>query len=201
MAAEAPWRRKSVASAGILAVFLLQGCENGMKDMYAQDKYAPLAASQNWPDGRSARPLPAGTVPYSTGVGAETSSGERGEIIRLTVDHADYRPASLLRGRERYDIYCASCHGASGDGNGYIVARGFPKPPSYHSDRLRATADSYLYDVISRGHGVMYGFADRIDAGDRWAIVGYVRALQLSQNARLEDVPPAEQAELKEAAP
>jgi mono/diheme cytochrome c family protein len=191
------WMR---ALAAAITLFSLQACEQGMKDMYSQDKYKPLAPAQSWPDGRSSRPLTAGTVPYSAGVAAGTSSGIRGEEPLSQKNHADYSLVNLQRGRQRYEIFCAPCHGASGDGDGYIVRRGFPKPPSYHGDRLRSVPDAYLEEVIDRGHGAMYGYGDRIDEADRWAIVGYLRALQLSQNARLEDVSPAERALLKESA-
>jgi mono/diheme cytochrome c family protein len=91
--------------------------------------------------------------------------------------------ALLVRGRQRFDIYCAPCHGRSGDGAGMVVQRGFPAPPSYHTDRLRHAADSHFYQVISDGYGVMYPYADRVTPHDRWAIVAYIRALQLSQHA------------------
>jgi mono/diheme cytochrome c family protein len=190
---------KAAALIAVIAFLSLQGCENGMKDMYSQNKYTPLAPAQTWPDGRSARPLTAGTVPYSAGTAAGTSSGVRGEETPLQKDHADDSLVNLQRGQQRYDIFCAPCHGVAGDGDGYIVRRGFPKPPSYHIDRLRSVPDAYLEQVIDHGDGVMYGYGDRIDAADRWAIVGYLRALQLSQNARIEDVPPAEQSRLKES--
>lgn len=190
---------KAAALAAVIAFLSLQACENGMKDMYSQDKYTPLAPAQTWPDGRSARPLTAGTVPYSAGTAAGTSSGVRGEETPLQKNHADDSLENLQRGRQRYDIFCAPCHGVAGDGDGYIVRRGFPKPPSYHIDRLRSVPDAYLEQVIDHGHGVMYGYGDRIDAADRWAIVGYLRALQLSQNARIEDAPPAQQSRLKES--
>ncbi|MGE5191185.1 MAG: c-type cytochrome, partial [Deltaproteobacteria bacterium] len=94
----------------------------------------------------------------------------------------------LERGRERFDIYCAVCHGRTGDGNGIIVRRGFRRPPSYHTDRLRNAPAGHFYDVISNGFGAMASYANRIDVADRWAILAYIRALQLSQNARLDDV-------------
>jgi mono/diheme cytochrome c family protein len=105
-----------------------------------------------------------------------------------SVDAADASPVPIttqlvLRGRERFDIYCAPCHGRVGDGRGMIVLRGFPAPPSYHTDRLRDAPDSHFYQVISAGYGVMYPYADRIAPTDRWAIVAYIRALQLSQHA------------------
>jgi len=91
--------------------------------------------------------------------------------------------ALLERGQERFHIYCTPCHSELGDGHGMVVQRGFPAPPSYHSDRLRAVATQHFYDVITHGYGAMYSFADRIEPPDRWAIAAYIRALQLSQNA------------------
>jgi mono/diheme cytochrome c family protein len=215
MRADRTVRRTPAACSGRAAalrcvlVFTLAGslaaCEQGMKDMYHQDKYEPLDASQLWKDGRSARPLVPGTVPYSAGVAAETSSGVHGEIVP-SAEPAPATPAGpgtpaspasqasqamLRRGEERYGIFCTPCHGRSGDGNGYIVLRGFPRPPSYHIDRLRSAPDSYIYEVISNGHGVMYGYGDRIDESDRWAIVGYIRSLQLAHRELLTDAPPA----------
>jgi mono/diheme cytochrome c family protein len=95
--------------------------------------------------------------------------------------------ALLNRGQERYRIYCAPCHSELGDGRGMIVERGFPPPPSFGLDRLRAASPQYLYDVITGGHGVMYGFGDRIAPKDRWAIAAYIRALQRSQRTSLAD--------------
>jgi mono/diheme cytochrome c family protein len=97
--------------------------------------------------------------------------------------------ALLERGRQRFDIYCAPCHGRFGDGNGMIVQRGFPRPPSYYSDALRNAPSQHFYDVISRGHGVMFSYADRVEPSDRWAIVAYIRALQASARATVADVP------------
>jgi len=99
--------------------------------------------------------------------------------------------AFLARGRERYTIFCSPCHGLTGYGNGMIVQRGFPTPPSYHSARLRAVPGRHIFDVITNGYGVMYSYAARIPPRDRWAIVAYVRALQESQHAKLADVPDA----------
>jgi mono/diheme cytochrome c family protein len=105
--------------------------------------------------------------------------------------------AVLARGRDRFDIYCAPCHSVVGDGDGMVARRGFPHPPSYHTDRLRKAPDEHFFDVITRGYGAMYPYADRLDPSDRWAVVAYIRALQLSQHATLADVPP-EQAKLLE---
>jgi mono/diheme cytochrome c family protein len=102
----------------------------------------------------------------------------------------------LDRGRQRFDIYCATCHGYTGDGDGMIVQRGFLPPPSYHSDRLRQAPVGHFFDVISNGFGAMPSYADQVPVTDRWAIVAYIRALQLSQNAPLDDVPAAARAAL-----
>ncbi len=104
--------------------------------------------------------------------------------------------ALLVRGQERYRIYCTPCHSELGDGQGMIVKRGFPAPPSYHIERLREASPQYFYNVITEGHGVMYSFAERVQPPDRWAIAAYIRALQRSQNASLNDVPPGERAAL-----
>jgi mono/diheme cytochrome c family protein len=97
--------------------------------------------------------------------------------------------ALLERGKQRFEIYCAPCHSRLGDGNGMIVQRGFPHPPSYYSDALRSAPDQHFYDVITQGHGVMYPYAERVEGKDRWAIVAYIRALQASAQASLSEVP------------
>ena len=102
----------------------------------------------------------------------------------------------VVRGGERYGIFCADCHGVDGAGEGIVVARGFPRPASFHDLRLRQEPEGQLFAAISHGSGVMYGFADRIGPGDRWAIVAYIRALQKSRDARLEDVPNGERERL-----
>ncbi len=102
----------------------------------------------------------------------------------------------MVRGQDRFNIYCAPCHDRPGDGNGMIVRRGFRSPPSYHIDRLRQVPNGYMFDVITNGFGAMPDYAAQVPARDRWAIVAYVRALQLSQNATLDDVPPADRAQL-----
>lgn len=97
--------------------------------------------------------------------------------------------ALLQHGRQRFDIYCAPCHGPTGDGHGMVVERGFPQPPSYYSDKLRNAPVQHFYDVISNGYGAMFRYADRVAPADRWAIAAYIRALQASAAASLADVP------------
>jgi mono/diheme cytochrome c family protein len=96
----------------------------------------------------------------------------------------------LNRGRVEYDVFCSPCHDRVGTGNGIVVQRGMPRPPSLHDERQRALTDQHLFDVISNGFGAMYAHGDRVRPRGRWAIVAYVRALQLSQHATLDDVPP-----------
>ena len=128
-----------------------------------------------------------GSTYFNTGY----NGNQVGNYIPFTVNRA-----VLERGRERFDIYCAPCHGRTGDGNGMIVQRGYTRPPSYHTDRLRNAPDAHFYSVITNGYGMMYSYADRVAPRDRWAIVAYIRALQLSQNARIGDVPADRRAEL-----
>jgi mono/diheme cytochrome c family protein len=105
--------------------------------------------------------------------------------------------ALLARGRQRFGIFCSPCHGAAGDGNGIIVQRGMPHPTSYHDQRLLAADDQHFFDVITNGYGAMYSYASRVPAADRWAIVAYIRALQLSRHASLDDVPTDERQKLE----
>jgi mono/diheme cytochrome c family protein len=203
---------------------LLTACEKAAQNMYNQPKYKPMAASTLWADGQSARPDVPGAVARSAGVGAGTSSGRLGEQAvvlesgvayprdasgrvranlppgSLPADMVNPLPVtmeSLHRGQQRYNIYCAPCHSEAGDGDGMVVRRGFPQPQSFHSDAMRNAPDSHLYSVISDGYGVMYGHGDRIAPADRWAIVNYIRALQLSQNARVSQLTADERAKLE----
>ncbi len=172
---------------------LLAGCERGLHERIDQPKYGPLEPSSLFADGNSARPQVPGTVPYSAGAAAGSSSGRQGTLAAPPAtaatgssgypNPARISAALLARGRERFDIDCAPCHGRAGDGQGMIARRGFPSPPSYHGERLRDAPDSHFYDVITQGYGVMYPYADRVAPEDRWAITAYIRALQLSQHA------------------
>lgn len=159
----------------LTAIGLFIGCET---DMYDQPKYEPFEASQLFPDGQSARPPVPDTV-------------ARGMPIQVRPQASPYpiTQAFLQQGQERFNIYCAPCHSLLGDGQGMVVQRGFPAPPSFHQPRLRKAPDSHFYDVITHGFGIMYSYAARVPPADRWAIIAYIRALQLSQHASLADVP------------
>ncbi len=176
----------------ILAVLpfavLAAGCR---MDMHDQPKIQPYEKSEFFADGRAARPLPAGTVARgkleadSWFYEGKTATGETVAILPAPVTRAD-----LQRGRERFDVYCSPCHDRTGGGNGMIVQRGYVQPTSFHVDRLRGAPVGHFFSAISDGFGVMPSYAKQIPAADRWAIVAYIKALQLSQNAKLADVPP-----------
>jgi mono/diheme cytochrome c family protein len=170
------------------------GCRN---DMYNQPKKKPLAESNFFKDGMSARPLPANVI--SRGEVRDDPAFSAGLINGVYVTQLPVKlaPELLTRGRDRYDIYCAVCHGPTGSGEGMVVQRGFPAPPSYHLDRLRNAPIGYFYDVMTNGYGIMYSYASRVPPQDRWAIAAYIRALQLSRDARLGDVPPNELSNLE----
>ena len=171
-------------------VLLLASAVACRQDMQDQPKYIPLRPSDFFGDGRSERPLIEGTVArghLDDDVALYTGKGPDGKFV-------DTFPFPVTkevieRGRERFNIYCSPCHDRLGTGDGKIVRRGYRHPPSYHIDRLRQAPNGYLYDVISNGFGAMPEYASQIPASDRWDIVAYIRALQLSQNATAADVP------------
>ena len=180
----------------ILAATLLTGCRQDMQD---QPKFVPLRPSAFFEDGRSARPLVEGTVArghLDADIALYTGKSADGKYI-------DNFPmpvtqALMNRGQDRFNIYCSPCHGLLGYGDGMIARRGLSHPPpqSYHIDRLRQAPVGYFFDVITNGVGAMQDYSAQVEPRDRWAIVAYVRALQLSQHATLEDVPPADRAKL-----
>jgi mono/diheme cytochrome c family protein len=169
--------------------------------MHDQPRFKPLARNAFFADQRSARPLPAGTV--ARGQLREDEALYTGKVDGAFVEElpVPLTPALLEKGRVRFESFCAPCHGRTGRGDGMVVQRGFKQPPSYHLERLRATPVGYFYDVITNGFGAMSDYAAQVPVEDRWAIAAYVRALQLSQNARLADVPAEKRAELEPAAP
>jgi mono/diheme cytochrome c family protein len=177
------------------ALLALAGCEKLARNMYDQQRYDAMRESKLFPDGSSARSPAHGAIAASSGTLAGTSSGRTGvdlELERARDDAAQKNPYPITlellhRGQERFDIYCAPCHSPLGDGDGMVARRGFPHPPSYHSDRLRNAPDRHFYDVMTQGYGIMRPYSDRVPPEDRWAIVAYIRALQLSQYARAGD--------------
>jgi mono/diheme cytochrome c family protein len=192
----------------LLGSLLLAGCERLMRNMYDQPRLDPGEASSLFADGKASRPPPPGSVAHAMGDLAATSSGRHGDDVPAQLQAAQAAMALppvtaelLRRGQERYSIYCLPCHSPLGDGDGPIVRRGFPAPPSYHQQRLRQAPDRHFYDVITQGYGVMVPYADRVAPDDRWAIVAYIRALQLSQHARIDALPPALQASLRALPP
>jgi mono/diheme cytochrome c family protein len=186
------------AAGVIIACVLLCGCERGMHQMYDQAKYKPLAPSPLFADGNSSRPQVAGTVAYSTGTLAGASSGRNG-TIEVPATSPQISLVVLQRGRQRFEIYCAPCHGSLGDARGVIVLRGFPAPPSLQLERLRNAPDSHYFDVISDGYGAMFPYADRIAEADRRAIIAYIRALQLSRHVPASLLTASDRAKLQES--
>lgn len=168
------------------------GCR---QEMYDQPRYKPLAKSEFFEDGRASRPLVQGTVargsldPFAPAGGGAPGSLATTLPMPLTRE-------LLSRGRERYGIFCAPCHDATGTGRGMVVRRGYRPPPSLHIERLRDAPVGHLYDVMTRGLGAMADYAQQIPPADRWAIAAFVRALQLSQRAGVADVPREERAKL-----
>jgi hypothetical protein len=166
------------------ALFMISGCDNLHQDMGNQPKNKPLSPSDFFADGRSVRTPVENTV---------SRSSMDNDQLMVTKDSTNFpmpvNDVLLERGQERYRIFCSPCHGIQGDGNGMIVIRGMKRPPTYHQDRLRQAPNGYIYDVITNGFGQMYNYAAQVPPRDRWAIVAYVRALQLSRNARVADLP------------
>jgi len=160
--------------------------------MHDQPKYVPLRESAFFGDSRSARPLVEGTVARGHLRDDELMYSGRAGKADATVFPFPIDARVMARGQERFDIFCSPCHGRSGQGDGMVVRRGYRRPPSYHQDRLRGAPVGHFFDVITNGFGAMPDYASQIAAADRWAIVAYIRALQLSEHATLADVPAGE---------
>ncbi|HSC77434.1 MAG TPA: cytochrome c [Candidatus Acidoferrales bacterium] len=186
---------KRVAAGLLLALVVCLGCR---QDLYNQPRKKPYAASEFFDDGRSARPPVPGTIArgqlnddphlYTGRV-----NGQLVTTFPFPVDRA-----VLERGRSRYNIYCAPCHDRVGNGDGMVVLRGYRQPPSLHIDRLRQAPVGHYFDVMTNGLGAMPDYAAQIEVHDRWAIVAYIRALQLSQRATTAEVPSEEMQRLEQ---
>jgi mono/diheme cytochrome c family protein len=177
-----------------MLAILLASCRRDMQD---QPRYKPLAATDFFGDGRSARPLVADTV--ARGQLRIDDALYTGKIGDTDVDTFPFpiTRADLQRGQERFNIYCSPCHSRVGDGNGIVVRRGFRQAANYHSDKLLKAPVGHFFDVITNGFGAMPSYASRVPPEDRWRIAAYIRVLQLSQNATIDDVPPSERAALE----
>lgn len=179
-----------------LCLGLAAGCEV-RQGMWDQPRYEPLESTEFFSNGSVAREPVAGTVPR--GHLNEDDHFHLGKVDGQFVDTFPFPidDEVMQRGRERFNIYCAPCHDAVGNGNGMIVQRGYKRPPSYHVDRLRDVPVGYFYDVIVNGFGVMASYSYQLKPADRWAVVAYVKALQLSQHAEADTLPEADRAALE----
>jgi cytochrome c553 len=199
---DSTWRTRAPRALGLaaclLATLAVAGCR---QDMHQAPRYDPLERSDFFADQRSARPMIEGTVARGfLREDARYYTGRDGNVfvqrmpVEVTLD-------VVRRGQQRYNIYCAPCHAQTGEGDGPIVQRGMKQPPSFHSVRLREQPDGYFYDVITNGFGAMQDYAAQVRPDDRWAVVAYLRALQLSRSATVDDVPEAERGRLEGTAP
>ena len=167
-----------------LATVTCAGCGSLRQDMANQPRQNPLSPSDFFTDDRSARPILDNTV--------VRGSVEEDDLFVPKDSNAFPLPLTqelVERGKDRYTIFCTPCHGLQGDGMGMVTLRGMKHPPSYHQERLRNVPNGYLFDVITNGFGAMNGYSAQLVPRDRWAIVAYVRALQVSRNAHVADLP------------
>ena len=170
----------------VVCVAAVAGCR---QDMHNQPKYRPLRGTAFFADGASARPLVEGTV--ARGTLQEDEAFFTGKVGNATVKELPFPvdETVLNRGQERFNIFCTPCHDAMGTGRGMVVQRGYRQPPSFHDERLRNADAGYFFDVMTNGFGTMPDYRMQLAARDRWAVVAYIRALQLSQHAAPSDVP------------
>ena len=191
-------RRAAWATLGALLASVVMSIACTQK-MAQQPYYRLYRPSEVFADGSSARPIPADTV--ARGHVADDTllfTGKDDDGQDSTEFPFPITPDVLDRGRSRYEIYCSPCHGYVGDGDGVVPQRGFDFPPSYHSDRLRQAPVGHFFDVVTNGFGSMPSYAAQVPVRDRWAIIAYIRALQLSQHATLDDLPPDARAQLEQ---
>jgi mono/diheme cytochrome c family protein len=178
----------------VAALVALGACR---QKMAVQPKYDPLEPSDFFADGMSARPRIPGTVARGeVAIGGFLASGKIGAADGDGFPFA-VTAGVLNRGQERFNIYCTPCHGRLGDGNGMIPARGFRRPPSFHSEALRTAKTGHFFDVMTNGFGAMPPYAAQVAVNDRWAIIAYIRALQLSHTGAINDLTPDERAKLE----
>ena len=193
-------RRSAILASAATALIALVGCH---RDMYDQPRLEPLEKNTFFDDGRASRPLVEGVVEYGAidPTNVLLTGKVNGQLTDELPPEFQLDAALLKRGEQRFNIFCSNCHGLSGDGDGMIVLRGYRKPPTYHSERLRGTPIGHFFDVATNGFGVMPSYASQIPVADRWAIAAYIRALQLTQYAKLDDLPEAERTQLENEKP
>jgi cytochrome c553 len=170
----------------VAACVALAGCR---QDMHDAPSYDPLQGTNFFANGAASRPLVPNTVPrgqlradehlYTGKINGQVANEFPMPVTKQVLD----------RGQERFNVYCAPCHGRTGEGNGMIVQRGFRQPPSYHEERLRNVPVGYFFDVMTNGFGAMQDYSAQVTVPDRWAIAAYIRVLQLSRSATVNDVP------------
>ena len=189
------FRRAVLVAVGCFAI---AACR---QDMHDTPRYEPLEASSFFTDGRGSRTPVANTV--ARGTLREDELLYEGKINGQLADAfpMPVTAAVMARGQERFNVFCSPCHGRTGQGNGMVVQRGFRAPPSYHEDRLRNAPVGYFFDVMTHGFGAMLDYSAQVPVADRWAIAAYIRALQYSQNATVDDVPVDQRAGLDQPAP
>ena len=178
----------------VIALIALAACRQKMSN---QPRYDPLEPSDFFADHMSARPRVPGTV--ARGEVAVVGFLASGKMNGADGDGYPFpiTPAVMNRGQERYNIYCSPCHGRLGDGNGMIPSRGYRRPPSYHTEALRAAKTGHFFDVMTNGFGAMPSYAPQIPVQDRWAIIAYIRALQLAHNGTINDLTPDQRGKLQ----
>ena len=178
----------------VIALFALAACR---QKMAVQPRYDPLEPSDFFSDHMAARPRIAGTV--ARGEVAIAGPAATGKINGVDVDGYPFQvtAAVMNRGQERFNIYCSPCHGRLGDGNGMIPSRGYRRPPSFHTDALRTAKTGHFFDVMTNGFGAMPTYAPQVSVQDRWAIIAYIRALQLAHNATVNELTPEERGRLQ----
>jgi hypothetical protein len=181
-----------------LSLAFSAGCR---QDMHNQPKYRPLRATDFFADGASARPLVEGTI--ARGTLQEDQAFFTGKSGNTPVKELPFPvdEAVLNRGQDRFNIFCTPCHDSLGTGRGMVVQRGYRQPPSFHDDRLRNADAGYIFDVITNGFGAMPDYRMQLAARDRWAVIAYIRALQLSQHAAATDVPGGDPTKVPQPAP
>ena len=191
-------RNRNVAALALATGLALTGCR---QDMHDQPRYKPLAESTFFNDHRASRPKVDGTVARGhLRVDTALYTGKQGD------QDIDFFPFpitrdDLTRGQQRFNIYCSPCHSRVGDGGGLVVLRGFRQPPSYFTDKLKKAPVGHFFDVMSNGFGSMPSYGSRVPPDDRWRIAAYIRVLQFSEHARIDDVPPEKRPEIDKGPP